>query len=324
MIGLAVALAILGMLLSAFFSGTETGFYRAARVRLVLDALGGDRIARALVWLANRPSIFIATTLAGTNLANDLVSLAIVMATQAVFTTQNRAAELLIPLILAPVLFVYGELLPKNLFLHSPNRLLRKTGPLFLLFVVLFLPVSLLLWGFNKLLERLLASPPERVRLMLARRELRRVLDEGHEVGLLRPAQQALAQGILAVASRPIGAYAVPLAAIPRARAEMTKDEILGLARRYRISDVCVEEAGPERRPAGYVRVIDLALEPSERVGPLRPLLKFQPTDTYLDTLMRMQAAKEELAQIVDADGQTIGVLTIQRLREPLFHGTGH
>ena len=34
-----LALVAVGLFLSAFFSGLETGFYRATRVRLVLDAL---------------------------------------------------------------------------------------------------------------------------------------------------------------------------------------------------------------------------------------------------------------------------------------------
>ena len=40
-------LFLIGVLLSAFFSGCETGFYRATRVRMQLDAMSGDRIARA-------------------------------------------------------------------------------------------------------------------------------------------------------------------------------------------------------------------------------------------------------------------------------------
>ncbi len=55
--------AVVGLLLSAFFSGTETGFYRIARMRLTLDAIGRDQTARRLLWLVNHPSIFVATTL---------------------------------------------------------------------------------------------------------------------------------------------------------------------------------------------------------------------------------------------------------------------
>ena len=49
MIWIALGLGIVGTALSALFSGSETGFYRATRIRLVLDALGGDLVSR---WLA--------------------------------------------------------------------------------------------------------------------------------------------------------------------------------------------------------------------------------------------------------------------------------
>lgn len=126
MIWTALALAILGLALSALFSGTETGFYRAGRMRLVLDAWGGDWIARVLLWLTNRPFIYVATVLAGNNLANYLVSMSIVLAAASLFSGPSELAEFAMPLVLTPVLFVYGELLPKNLFLHAPNRLLRR------------------------------------------------------------------------------------------------------------------------------------------------------------------------------------------------------
>ncbi|MEE3220565.1 MAG: CNNM domain-containing protein, partial [Planctomycetota bacterium] len=63
MMWLAVGLFLSGLLLSAFFSGSETGFYRVPRIRLLIDSLAGDRVSRVLLWLTNYPSLFVATTL---------------------------------------------------------------------------------------------------------------------------------------------------------------------------------------------------------------------------------------------------------------------
>jgi CBS domain containing-hemolysin-like protein len=230
-------------------------------------------------------------------------------------------AELLAPLLLAPFLFVYGELLPKNLFLHAPNRLLRKGGPLFLLFVPLFSFVSVLLWGLNRILARFVAEPPEQIRLTLARRELRRLLEEGHEEGILHPSQVALARGIFAVANDPVTRYATPLSEIARARADMSKAEVCRLARRLQIPDVPVERNGNGARLTGYVRVIDLGLDASDELGPIRPLLQIPHTARHIEALMRMQSAQESIAQVVDAEGETLGLVSARRLREPLFGG---
>jgi len=317
----ALLLACVGLFLSAFFSGSETGFYRAGRLRLALDAMGGDRLARGLVWLTNRPSMFVATTLVGNNLANYITSLAIVMATRWFVAGDVLAAELVAPLLLAPVLFVYGELLPKNLFLHAPNRMLRKGGPLFLLFVVLFFPVSGLLWCINRGLARLLGESPERVRLKLARRELQQVLEEGQQAGILHPAQRRLAQGLFAVASQPVVRYATALADAPRARLDMPKQAVLSLAQRLRLPSVPIEGPGDAQRLIGYVRVIDLALSPSPRLEPIRPLVALSPEETPLEALMKMHTARESLAQVVDREGRTLGVLTALRLQQRLLGG---
>lgn len=316
---LALALGAAGLALSALFSGSETGLYRVSRVRLVLDALAGDTVARLLLWLVNRPSLFVATVLVGNNLANCAVSLGIVLGAQRIFAGGGHAVELLAPLALTPVLFVYGELLPKDLFLRAPNRLLRRGAPAFLAFTAAFLPVSLLLWGVNLLAARLIGRSPQQVRLALARRELQRVLEEGHEVGILRPSQRDLADGVFAVAGRPVREFAQPLRDAARARSDMSKDEVLRLARRLQIAAVPVEDAAAPGKLLGYVQVIELALAPGEGIAPMRPLLQFRGSDAHLLALMRMQSAKEGLAAVVDERGEVVGLVTAARLRAPLF-----
>ncbi len=86
----------LGVFLSALFSGTETGFYRVTRMRLLLDGMDGDRTSTFLLRLTNHPALFVATTLIGNNVANYMTSLAIVLATQHLFR-QSQLAELLAP-----------------------------------------------------------------------------------------------------------------------------------------------------------------------------------------------------------------------------------
>ena len=60
-----VLLLLLGLALSAFFSGSETGFYRVTRVRLVMDAKSGRWLSRMLLWLANHSTVVVATVLIG-------------------------------------------------------------------------------------------------------------------------------------------------------------------------------------------------------------------------------------------------------------------
>jgi CBS domain containing-hemolysin-like protein len=316
MIWIALGMGIFGLFLSAFFSGSETGFYRATRLRLMLDAMAGDRAARGLLFLTNHPALFVATALVGNTAANYLISLATVIGMGQVFPLVPKTAEIIASIVLAPIVLVYGELLPKNLFLQAPNRLLRRGGGLFLFFVALLFPLAGLLWLLGRLLARVTRTSHEPIRLVLAQRELRRILAEGHEAGILHPAQQSLAHGILAVARKPVRQFLSPLGAM--VRVDMSKEAVLRLAERNHTAVIPVA-ADASARLVGYVRILDLRLHEGDDLAPIRPLPEVRDDSTHLAALMRLESTGDSLARVVNARGETVGIVTLERLREPLF-----
>lgn len=317
-----ICLFFIGLLLSAFFSGSETGFYRATRVRLVLDGLAGDPVARGLLWLTNNPALFVATTLVGNNLANYLTSFAIVLMAQQITTTPSVPAELITPVLFSPIVFVYGELLPKNLFYYSPNLLLRRCGPVFLFFVAVFSPISAVLWGLGRLLQSLLGEAPLRVQLALARKELQQVFAEGQDAGVLQPAQRKLAQNLFTIATRRVQDLCIPVGRMASIRLGADKKEVLRISRRHRATVSPVVDADG-RELLGYVRTVDLHLDASDRVETYRQLPTLDATASHIAALIQMQTSKEELARVVDADGATIGLLYASDLTDPLFREGG-
>jgi CBS domain containing-hemolysin-like protein len=306
-------LFVIGLCLSAFFSGCETGFFRATRVRLQLDAMSGDGIARGLIWLTNNPAVFVATTLVGNNLANYLTSLAAVLGAAVAWPAHAELLGTLTPIALSPVVFVYGELLPKNLFFQAPNRLLRWGGPLFMACVVLFSPASLVLWLLARLLTWLVGEAPEQLRLSLARQELQRVFDEGHDVGILRPVQRRLAQGMLALASIPLDRCTIPLTRPASVHLGTSAEEIFRIAARNRAPHLLVTETHG-RRVLGYVRVSELRWQASPRLEQYRQLLEISADESPITALMLLQDSDEPWLRVVDAEGRAVGLLVVDRL----------
>ena len=314
----AVVLFVMGMTLSAFFSGSETGFYRLNRARLLIGALDGDWISRGLLWAANNPSVFVATALVGNNVANYVTSAAIVMGAASV-TSGWRSAEVVLPLLLAPVIFVYGELLPKNVFLAAPNRMLRRCGVPFGIAAVLFAPVSFLLWMFNKLLEIVGRKSPEAWQMVLARRELGELLDEGQAVGLLKPTQQALAQATITLGTQSIAGFVEPTSRFGRITADHGPADVVNLARRTGQTLLPVEQTSDGRRTAtAYVRVSDCLLAKGSRL-PTEPLLVVSDRQPYLSVVSRMLAAGAPIARVVGRKQQTVGYVTLARLKTAML-----
>lgn len=317
---IALVLLILGLALSAFFSGSETGFYRATRVRLVMDALNGDWISGRLLWLANNPVLFVATTLVGNNIANYMTSLGVVLLTREI-AGDASVAELTATVLFSPLVFVYGELLPKYLFYNAPNLLLRRGGPLFLFFAALFTPISAVLWILGLAVQTLTGQKPLFVRLALARQELEEVLQEGHEAGVLRPAQRDLAQNLFAIGERSLSSYCRPASRIVTTRLGTAKDEVLRLARRHRTGVMPVGE-GQSGELKGYLRVVDLYLSDEDIVQTARPLTKLHHKASPIRALIELQSRKEELAKVVDEQGGMVGLLYANDLAKSLVRGT--
>ena len=308
----ALLLTLCGLAASAFFSGTETGLYRVPRVRLVLDGVAGSWTARFLLWFTNHPAAFVSTVLVGNNVANYAASFGIVSLASFFFSQPGATAELAVTLLSTPVLFIYGELLPKSLFYNAPSRLLRLCGgPLFAA-TVLLAPISLLLYAASLAVQRVSGQTPLKVFPGLARRELRRMLQESGELGLLTGLQRSFAQNILAYGGTPIRQYCMPLRGLRAIPSDAPVGEIHAAASRALGGIIPVQHPSHDRL-VGYYRVGDLMAD-GGRTPKLRALLTLSPETSQAVAVSRMLAARCELARVVDGRGELVGVILQSRL----------
>lgn len=308
-----VVLFLAGLMLSAFFSGTETGLYRVSRTRLVLDALAGSRSSKALVWLLNQPAIFVATALVGNNVANYLTSFAIV-SISGILVSAESPAELVGPMLMTPVVFVFGELLPKSFFFHAPYRLVRSTRYFLLTFAILFAPVSIILGALGVLLRNLTGKTPFPVRLTMAKRELEQVLQDGHEAGILAAGQREFARRLLEVGNRRAISFGVAISRIATVELPIDLDRARNEARKCNHSIVLVSQ---QRRIVGYLRYSDLLLD--ENAVRWQAVGEAYADDRHLRVLLNLYDVGSEVALIKDESGAVKGIVTRRQLIEPLM-----
>lgn len=316
---MAIALLGIGLLLSAFFSGSETGLYRVSRTRLVLDGLSGSLAGRGLVWLINHPAIFVATTLVGNNLANYLTSASIVLIVVTSVGASGGTVELVATALMTPVVFVLGELLPKHLFYLAPYRLLRSTRWFLLAATGLFAPVSLLLGLLGTALQALTGQTPFRLSLTMARGDLDQVLRAGHEAGILEAGQRDLTQRLFDIGNRPafhFGMQPDRLAIIDAVKGQPIDLHIVRrLARRQNHPIILVRRRG---KIVGFFRfadLIDLEVAPN----PL-PIVRATASDRHLNVLLKLYDAHSDVAVLVDVAGEAKSVVTRRQLLQPLLN----
>ncbi|MEM8667631.1 MAG: CNNM domain-containing protein [Planctomycetota bacterium] len=310
----AIVLFTVGLLLSAFFSGSETGMYRVSRTRLVLDGLSGSAAARGLVWLLNHPAIFVATTLVGNNIANYFTSFAVV-SVMAIWFGSGSSAELIGPMLITPVVFVLGELLPKYLFFHAPYRLITATRPILLAATVIFAPVAVILGLLGRGLQRVTGQTPFRLRLVMARGDLDQILRHGHEAGILAAGQRSLAQRLFEVGNQSAISYGVPADRLARVDAPIDLEQARNQARRRNHPIVLVRRG---QRIIGFVWYADLCVRQPNSVQ-IRPVIQGRFSDRHLQILLRLYDAGSEVAVLMDDRGGISGVVTRRQLVQPLM-----
>lgn len=149
-----VIVFILGVVFSAFFSGTETGIYALNRLRLELRAASPvDRAARALSKLIASHEALLCILLVGNNIANEATT---ILAERIVSQVVPDAtiSTLVTAAVLTPFLFIFGEALPKQLFrLHAETWVYRIT-PLLQVFRIILAPLWLLVLPVARLANR--------------------------------------------------------------------------------------------------------------------------------------------------------------------------
>jgi CBS domain containing-hemolysin-like protein len=361
MILFSIFLSFLGLILSATFSGSETAFYRISKLRLRLDALEKDPVAARMLRLINNPSMFVATVLVGNNVANYTISLATVLFVSRLLpNSQGVFVEIGSTLILAPFLFVYGEMFPKYLSLRAPNRMLRLFSPILIFCYWIFLPITILLQMFNLLLTYFLGKPRQLLQWTLGRQELARVLDEGQETGILFDTQRRLADGVFDVSTQLIKDWVIPQSHFPTITTEMKPKTVLEIARKYHCVEMPVYEYFSDEEfaegefsereiaekkftekeygemPIGYVRTIDLEIAIRNQLDeqarqllhllhtelPIRSTVEISSRHTLLTGMILMQTLQGSFGCVVNEHRQCVGFVRSNQLRHVLLGKT--
>ena len=314
----AFALFLLGLRLSAFFSGAETGFYRVSFLRLSIDAHAGDRIAKRILWFAQHPSYFVATTLIGNNVANYLTTSAISLAIVTFMQSHAPWVEIIGTLVMSPVVFVFGELIPKSLYYRAPLMLLRRDSTLFAFFFRLFLIVSFPLIWITSVFERLAGSDKPTLELVLGRKRLVQVLHQGYQQGLLTDVQGRLVQGLMHTAAERIADSVTPANRVFGVDDDTTRESVVECARRYGIDSVAIKRKDSADDWYGYVRLVDVVVSRKPVSALIRTMPRLQPSASKLDALLTLQESGEGYAVVRD-DDSVVGTISKRGLVEQLI-----
>ncbi len=135
---LSIGAVILLLLLSAFFSASETGLTAASRARMHHLARNGNKRAKAVEWLLDRREDLIGALLLGNNVANIAASS---LATGVLIGMFGEHGVAYATAIMTVLVLVFAEVMPKTYAINRPDRVALFVGPLVRVLVAILLPV---------------------------------------------------------------------------------------------------------------------------------------------------------------------------------------
>lgn len=328
-ITVAVAMFVVGLRLSAFFSGSETGFYRLSLPRLGIDAQAGDQRAARLLWFAHRPSQFVATTLVGNNIANYLITMAVANGAVLIAGPGSERIEVLATLAVSPVIFLFGELLPKSVYYRAPLARMRPQLGWLRLFFWLATPASLPLVWMTRVVERLSGVKSPVPELLPGRGRFLQMISHGHREGLLTQTQTAMATGVLALAGESVVDSMIPSDRVLGLSEDASREEVLELARAYRVPVVALH-SGPPRNDGesdaataphwcSYVQVAELRLQADSVALPHHPLPRLPAHTSKLVAFSLLHEQGAVLGAVIDGEGRVLGTISSRGLIEQLY-----
>ena len=317
----AVLLFTGGLRLSAFFSGSETGFYRVSPLQVLLKKQQGDPVASRLYRFVSRPEHFVATTLVGNNVSNYLITLAISVAGGVLWHHESGTAEVLATLSVTPIVFIFGELIPKSLYYRAPMRLLRRGSLMFQTCHLVFLPMTYPLIRLARLVTSYGASDQRSADIVFGRMRLSSVLEAGRHEGILTELQRSLTENLMQVAAQPVEQSMLPSPIVQGLSEQASAESVVKLAERLNEPVVLLH---PPQRPLQWsacVRIVDLVCgEVAPRLA-MKPLPQFASSTPRLEVLTGLFRTNDVYAAIVEND-RVVGVISRQVLVSQLFRAS--
>jgi len=319
---------ILGILIliSAYFSGSETGMMSLNRYRLRHLEKEKHKGAKRVSKLLKRPDRLIGLILIGNNLVNiaaSAIATIIALRLSRELGVSEDISVLIATIVLTLIVLIFAEVTPKTLAALYPEKIAFPSSILLSLLLKILLPLVIAVnWITNGILMLLGISSEQREQHSLSSEELRTVVNESG--ALLHEQDQSMLMSILDLEKVSVDDIMIPRSELvgidvnddwKKIQKQLTQaNHTRVLLYRDNIDDV-----------VGYIHARDalklLSKSQFTKATLLRAVreLYFIPEGTPLNIqLLKFQHAKERLGLVVDEYGDIQGLVTLEDILEEI------
>lgn len=297
--------AVISIVLVAFFSGVETAFVSCNKIRMRHKKDKGIPRAR-IVWdMIQNPHRMLGTTLAGTNL---FVVTATIFATHFFIGLFGERGTGIAALVMTPLILIFGEIIPKSVSRLFADRVTIESARILLFFQKLLFPIVVSIESITNAIIRIFGLKHSKKAIFISKEDIELLVRQIAREGILERSEQSAIHQIFDFRYTRVGEIMVRLRNIVFVDLKDDKKEILDKAQKYKFTRYPVLQDG---RIKGILNVFDLFYNEGEWHKFIRPARQVFSNERINLVLYKMQRNKDLMCPVV-RNGKFIGIITLE------------
>jgi len=311
-----IIIIIACVIMSGYFSATETAFSSLNRIRVKNMADKGNKKAKLVLRLSDDYNSLLSTILIGNNIVNiGASSLATVMFVKYL---GNEAGSGMSTLVMTIVVLIFGEVTPKSIAKEMPEAFAMFSAPLLNALRISLTPFNYLFGLWKKLLSKLIKTGDDR---SITEEELLTIVEEAEEEGGINEQESELIRSAIEFSELEAIDILTPRVDVEGVEIGTSEEEVAQI----------FEETGYSRLPVyedsidhilGIISHKDFHNKVQQTELGIQDIIRpvvFVSKNKKIDKLLKeLQQKKSHMAIVVDEFGGTAGIITLEDILEEL------
>ena len=309
---------IILLMLSAFFSSSETALMTVNKIRLrSLAEEGNKRAAMVLDITENHTSKMLSAILIGNNIVN--ISASSLSATLAYAFGGYMVS--IATAVLTVAILVFGEITPKNYATINAEKITLRYIPVIRFFMAVMTPVIFIINLFSRGIMFLLRVDPSAADRAMTEEDLRTIVDVSHEDGIIESDEKEMIYNVFDLGDANAKDIMVPRVHVTFANVDNTYEELIEIFREDKFTRLPVYEENPDNI-VGIINMKDLLLYDKNETFNIKDIMR-KPHFTYeykniSELLVEMRDSTFNIAIVLDEYGEMAGLITLEDILEEI------
>ena len=313
---ISLLIIILCVIMSGYFSATETAFSSLNRIRVKNMAEKGNKRAQLVLSMSEKFDSMLSTILIGNNIVNILcASLATVLFVDWLGAEAGPSVSTAVVTI---VVLIFGEVSPKSIAKESPEKFAMFSAPFLRVLMVILTPFNFLFGLWKKLLSMIIKSDDNH---SITEEELITIVEEAQQEGGIDEEESTLIRSAIEFSEVEVKDILTPRIHIEGVPEDATEEEIARVFTETGYSRLPVYKDSLDHITGviyhkdfhNYVYHTDKDIS-----SIIRPAIFVTPNKKIDELLKELQQQKSHIAFILDEYAGTKGLVTLEDIVEEL------